>query len=172
MFTSREKRLMNSFKIIRDKIITWQELYDLRQRWAASKLKVVFTNGCFDIVHYGHISYLSKAADLGNKLIIALNSDSSVKKIKGESRPINNEMARASLLASLFFVDAVVLFNDETPYNLISLILPDILVKGNDYKEEEIAGADVVRANGGQIILIPLVKGYSTTSIINKNSRN
>jgi D-glycero-beta-D-manno-heptose 1-phosphate adenylyltransferase len=124
--------------------------------------KIVFTNGCFDLLHLGHIEYLSKAADLGT-LIVGLNSDASVKRIKGAHRPINDEKARAMVLASLSFVEAVVLFDEDTPYELIKTIQPDILVKGNDYKAEEIVGYDIVHGNGGQIITIELTEGYSTT---------
>ncbi|MGE0568283.1 MAG: D-glycero-beta-D-manno-heptose 1-phosphate adenylyltransferase [Bacteroidia bacterium] len=131
--------------------------------------KIVFTNGCFDILHLGHVDYLNQARDSGDALIIGLNTDSSVKRQnKGENRPVNNEESRAKLLAALSCVDAVVLFEDETPYELIKLIQPDVLVKGDDYKAEDIVGYDIVKKRGGEVITIPLVKGYSTTSLINK----
>lgn len=129
--------------------------------------KIVFTNGCFDVLHYGHIDYLSKAADLGTKLIIGLNSDKSVKRLKGDSRPVNDQKSRAMVLASLFFVDAVIIFEEDTPEMLVKSISPDIMVKGGDYKIENIAGADFVIANGGSIEIIPFVEGFSSTNIIN-----
>ena len=130
--------------------------------------KIVFTNGCFDIMHRGHVELLASAADLGDKLIIGLNSDDSIKRIKGENRPIIKEMSRAILLSSLSFVDAIVFFSEETPINLINLIMPDILAKGGDYKIGTIVGAEVVQKNGGKIHLIPFVDGFSTSNIINK----
>ena len=135
--------------------------------WTFKEKKIVFTNGCFDILHLGHIDYLSKAADLGNILIIGLNSDISVKKIKGDKRPINKEVSRATILASLNFVKAVVLFDEETPYELIKFIRPKILVKGSDYKPENIIGSNIVKENNGEIITIDFLEGYSTSSIIN-----
>lgn len=136
--------------------------------WKAAGEKVVFTNGVFDLLHLGHVTYLAKAADLGDKLIIGLNTDASVKRLKGEGRPINDQNNRAALLASLFFVDAVVLFEDDTPRDLIAQLLPDVLVKGADYTVEQIAGAKEVLANGGEVKTITLVDGYSSTSIINR----
>src|SRR6201986_1437552 len=118
--------------------------------WQTEGKKVVFTNGVFDLLHIGHITYLAKAAELGDKLIIGLNADSSVKRIKGESRPVNDQNSRAMLLAALFFVDAIVVFEEDTPLNLISTLLPDILVKGADYAVENIVGAKEVIANGGE----------------------
>ncbi len=131
--------------------------------------KVVFTNGCFDILHAGHVDYLSQARDLGNVLILGLNTDSSVKRQnKGPERPINSELARAKVLASLGCIDAIVLFDEDTPYELIKLLQPDILVKGDDYKPEAIVGYDIVTGRGGKVITIPFLQGYSTTSIVNK----
>ncbi len=130
--------------------------------------KVAFTNGCFDILHLGHLDYLGKAADLGDKLIIGLNTDASVQRLKGPSRPINNQEARAQMLAALSFVDAVILFNEDTPYELIKTIQPDVLVKGADYSVKEIVGHDIVLAKGGEVIPIDLLEGYSTTDIIEK----
>ena len=138
------------------------------EEWKSEGKKVVFTNGVFDLVHIGHLTYLSKAAELGDKLIIGLNSDSSVKRLKGESRPINDQNSRAALLASFFFVDAVVLFEEDTPLNLISTLLPDVLIKGADYSIENIVGAKEVIANGGEVKTITFVDGYSSTSIIQK----
>lgn len=130
--------------------------------------KIVFTNGCFDILHYGHISYLQKAASFGDKLIVGLNSDNSVRRLKGESRPINNQNDRAAILAALECVDYVVIFDEDTPINLIEEIKPDILVKGADYKPEEVVGKDLVESYGGQLHLVSFVDGHSTTNIINK----
>ena len=136
--------------------------------WQAAGKKVVFTNGVFDLLHIGHITYMAKAAELGDKLIIGLNSDSSVKRIKGENRPVNDQNNRAALLAALFFVDAVVVFDEDTPLNLITALMPDILVKGADYSIENIVGAKEVIANGGEVKTIDFVEGYSSTSIIEK----
>ena len=129
---------------------------------------MVFTNGVFDLLHIGHITYMTKAAELGDKLVIGLNSDSSVKRIKGEDRPVNDQNSRAMLLAALFFVDAVVVFEEDTPQELITTLLPDILVKGADYAIENIVGAKEVIANGGEVKTINFVDGYSSTSIIQK----
>ena len=136
--------------------------------WKNEGKKVVFTNGVFDLLHIGHITYLSKAAELGDKLIIGLNADSSVKRIKGDSRPINAQDSRAALLASFFFVDAVVVFGEDTPLNLITALMPDILIKGADYTIDNIVGAKEVLANGGEVETITFVEGYSSTSIIQK----
>ena len=129
---------------------------------------MAFTNGCFDILHAGHIASLSQAANEADFLIVGLNSDSSVKLLKGENRPVNDEQSRALLLASLVMVDAVVIFAEETPLDLIKVIMPDVLVKGGDYKVEEIAGAKEVIECGGRVVINPIVEGFSTTSIINK----
>ena len=134
--------------------------------WKFRNEKIVFTNGCFDIIHRGHIEYLAKAASLGTKLIVGLNTDASVRRLKGENRPVNDERGRALALASLLFVDEVILFNTDTPRELIEFIQPDVLVKGGDYRPEDIVGNDIVTARGGQVVTIPLVEGYSTTSII------
>lgn len=136
--------------------------------WQAAGQKVVFTNGVFDLLHIGHITYLAKAAELGDKLVIGLNSDASVKRIKGDTRPINAQDSRAALLAALFFVDAVVLFDEDTPLNLITALMPDVLVKGADYTIENIVGAKEVIANGGEVKTINFVEGHSSTSIIQK----
>jgi len=153
--------------------VTQSKIFDhtlLSQRvamWKFQNRKIVFTNGCFDILHRGHIEYLSKARDLGDVLIIGLNTDSSVKRIKGGNRPVQDETSRAMILASLRFVEAIVLFDEDTPYNLISLVKPDVLVKGGDYTEETIVGADIVKASGGEVVTVPLTEGYSTTQILN-----
>lgn len=156
---------MGKLDLITSKIFNRESIRRQCAIWRFLDQKIVFTNGCFDILHLGHIEYLAKAAELGGALIIGLNSDTSVRKIKGLHRPINNEHARAMVLASLYFVDAIVLFNEETPYELINIIRPDILVKGNDYKIEEIAGHDIVLSNGGKVVTIELTQGYSTTGI-------
>ncbi len=135
--------------------------------WALLGKKIVFTNGVFDLLHKGHIFSLSQAAKQGDILIIGLNADSSVKRLKGDSRPINDQNARALLLASLMMVDAVIIFDEDTPLKLITSILPDILVKGGDYTIDEIAGAKEVIANGGKVVINPILDGFSTTSIIN-----
>lgn len=136
--------------------------------WGLNKETIVFTNGCFDLLHLGHIDYLSKAADLGTKLIIGLNSDLSTQNLKGPNRPICNQTSRAALLASLFFVDAVILFDEPTPITLISTILPQVLVKGADYEIENIVGAKEVIANKGEVKTITFLPGYSTTAIEQK----
>lgn len=130
--------------------------------------KLVFTNGCFDLLHLGHIDYLSKAAELGDILIIGLNTDESVRRLKGENRPIQDEISRAMILSSLSFVHAVVYFGEDTPYELIQTVQPDVLVKGADYKPEEIVGYDVVTANDGEIVTLEFIEGYSTSSIEKK----
>lgn len=159
---------INLEKTLLDKINDVSSLKSKISDWQREGNKVVFTNGVFDLLHIGHITYLAKAADLGNKLVIGLNADSSVKRIKGESRPVNDQNSRAALLAALFFVDAVVLFEDDTPLNLITALLPDILVKGADYLIENIVGAKEVIANGGEVKTVSFVDGYSSTSIIEK----
>lgn len=137
-------------------------------QWRIIGKTVVFTNGCFDILHAGHIASLTEAAQHGDILIVGLNADASLKGLKGPNRPINDENARALLLASLVIVDAVVLFSQPTPLELILKIRPDVLVKGGDYKVEDIAGAKEVIGWGGKVVINPLVEGFSTTSIINK----
>ncbi|GAB2976999.1 hypothetical protein GCM10027049_09990 [Mucilaginibacter puniceus] len=151
-----------------NKIIDLPSLKNQMSVWKDEGKKVVFTNGVFDLLHIGHITYLAKAAELGDKLIIGLNSDTSVKRIKGDDRPVNDQNSRAMLLAALFFVDAVVVFEQDTPQQLIATLLPDILVKGADYAVENIAGAKEVMANGGEVKTISFVDGYSSTSIIQK----
>ena len=158
---------MNNLKRISKKIYSRVDTQKLIDDWKQDNNKIVFTNGCFDIVHRGHIDVLSKIADLGDKLIIGLNSDSSIKKIKGSNRPIIDQFSRSLLLASIEFVDAVVIFDSETPLELIDSIKPDILAKGGDYAIEKIVGYKSVINNGGKVITVPLVKGFSTTNIIN-----
>lgn len=163
---------MKNLEIIKSKIIDSEELVRQLAVWKFLGNKVVFTNGCFDIIHLGHIDYLSKARDLGDRLIIGLNTDDSVKRIKGDSRPITDEKSRAMILASFKFVDAIVLFNEDTPYNLINEVKPNVLVKGSDYSTNEIVGGDIVENNGGEIITIDYLEGYSTTSILDKIKSN
>ncbi|SMC98523.1 D-glycero-beta-D-manno-heptose 1-phosphate adenylyltransferase [Pedobacter nyackensis] len=150
------------------KIFSKDDLVAQSKIWKAEGKKIVFTNGCFDIVHPGHIAYLGDAANLGDILIIGLNSDQSVCKLKGENRPINNEFSRTQLIASMFFVDAVVLFNEDTPLNLITAIKPDVLVKGGDYTLDNIVGAKETLANGGEVKVLSFLPGYSSTGIIEK----
>ncbi len=159
---------MRKIDQIHNKIIAPNKLNNLIKKWESEGQKVVFSNGCFDILHLGHVDYLSRAADFGDKLIIGLNSDASVKRIKGENRPINSQEARAALLAALFFVDAVVFFDEDTPYELIKTVQPDILVKGNDYAPKDIVGYDIVTAKGGKVETVELVPGLSTTILIEK----
>lgn len=160
---------MNHFENIKNKIIEPDKLLRLLSLWRFKDEKIVFTNGCFDVVHFGHINYLSQAASLGSKLIIGLNSDASVTKLKGKNRPINGEKERAFLLASLSFVDAVVIFDQDTPIELISTIIPDVLVKGGDYKITNIVGYSVVTAHGGEVKTLDFVAGYSSSKIIEKS---
>jgi len=159
---------MERLSIIGSKIYSRDHILRQIAIWRFKDKKIVFTNGCFDILHLGHIEYLSKARDLGNILIVGLNTDDSVRRLKGTSRPVNNEDARAIIIAAMSFVDAVVLFDEDTPAELIEQIKPDILVKGKDYEGKEIVGADVVKSNGGDVITIELTHGYSTTHIIEK----
>ncbi len=160
---------MNILPFIENKIINnCPELDPALSLWRFKNEKIVFTNGCFDIVHRGHVEYLIKAAALGTKLIIGLNSDTSVKKLKSVNRPINDEQSRALLLASFIFVDKVILFETDTPIDLIRHIQPDILVKGGDYKPENIIGYDIVKAKGGDVVAIDFIDGFSSTAILDK----
>jgi len=160
---------MTASEIIESKIYkSAVEFFPKLREWNQSSKKVVFTNGCFDLIHRGHIDSLSKAAALGDRLIVGLNSDVSVKILKGPNRPLIDQNSRAILVASLFMVDAVILFNEETPYELIKAIIPDVLVKGSEYQIEEIAGFDVVLAAGGQVERIELTEGFSTSDLIQK----
>ncbi len=156
---------MNYLESIKHKIVTLDNAVSKVAQWRKESCKVVFTNGCFDLLHLGHIEYLSKAASYGDFLVIGLNTDASVSHIKGKTRPINDEKSRAMVLASLAFVSLVVLFSEETPYKLIKTLQPDVLIKGADYKAEEIVGYDVVTSRGGSVLTIELVSGYSTSAI-------
>lgn len=159
---------MSHLENISKKVLTPAQLQPMLELWRFFDKKVVFTNGCFDLLHLGHLDYLSKAADLGDILVIGVNTDASVSRIKGPMRPVNDQQSRAMLLAAFGFVDAVVFFDEPTPKALIDFIQPDVLVKGNDYKAEDIVGYDTVMAKGGKVATIPLVEGYSTTAIINR----
>ena len=153
------------------KIWTWDQAKEQIAQFRTAGKKMVFTNGCFDILHAGHIHSLMQAASFADVLIVGLNSDASTKRLKGDNRPINNEQNRALLLASLVMVDAVVLFDEDTPFELISTVMPDVLVKGGDYTIDTIVGAKEVIANGGTVEIIQLVEGLSTTSLIQKIER-
>jgi D-beta-D-heptose 7-phosphate kinase/D-beta-D-heptose 1-phosphate adenosyltransferase len=146
----------------------WEEAKKQVEEWKSSGLTVVFTNGCFDILHRGHVEYLSDAKACGSKLVLALNSDSSVQKLKGDPRPIQNQEDRTIILDALESVDLVVVFDQDTPAEIIQTLLPDILAKGGDYTPETIVGADIVTANGGEVKVIPFRTGYSSSKIIDK----
>lgn len=150
------------------KIVTLQEAKAQVSEWQRAGNHVVFTNGCFDLIHLGHVDYLEKARMLGDKLVIGLNSDDSVSRFKGPERPLQDQISRARVLAAMQFIDLVVFFNEDTPLNLITELLPDILVKGSDYLADNIVGADVVKKNGGVVKTIDFVPGYSTTRIVEK----
>lgn len=152
----------------RDKIADRGELRQRVARWRLMGRRIVFTNGCFDILHEGHLELLSAAAAMGDVLVVGINSDSSVSALKGPGRPVNDEGFRARLLASLSMVDAVCLFGEDTPAELVSEIVPDVLVKGGDYDPDSIVGADTVRAAGGEVVVVPLVEGRSTTGMIER----
>lgn len=159
---------MGKIDHIQSRIIDLPSLERMLAIWRFRGETIVFTNGCFDVLHLGHIDYLAKAADLGDVLIIGLNSDDSVRRLKGENRPVNSESARALVLASLRFVTAVVLFGEDTPYELIRTVQPDVLVKGGDYRTDEIVGYDIVTARGGRVVTLDFLPGYSTSHLIEK----
>lgn len=163
---------MKRADLIPQKILTQEEAVRRVAQWRLLNKKIVFTNGVFDILHQGHIFSLSQAAREGDVLIIGLNADASVKRLKGDSRPVNNQESRALVLASLVMVDAVVLFEEDSPLELIKSLMPDVLVKGGDYTVEQIAGAKEVIANGGHVVINPILKGFSTTNIIQQISNN
>ncbi len=156
---------------LQTKILPLSELLQQAAAWRAAGKTIVFTNGCFDILHAGHIASLAEAASHGDVLVVALNADASVKKLKGESRPLNNEQARATVMAALSMVDAVTVFAEDTPRELIVALMPNVLVKGGDYTVEQIAGAKEVIQNGGRVVINPILPGYSTTSILRKMQR-
>ncbi len=153
---------------IGSKILTWKQAKAAVSHWKSAYEHIVFTNGCFDILHYGHLHYLAEARSLGHRLIVGLNSGNSVRRLKGPSRPVNDEMTRQFQLASLEFVDAVVIFEQDTPYELIALLQPDVLVKGGDWQPDQIVGSEIVLSYGGTVKSLPFVKGYSTTSLVEK----
>ena len=156
---------MTQIEQIKRKIVCRKDLKELILKWRNANERIVFTNGCFDLLHLGHVDYLAKAKDLGERLIIGVNTDSSVKRLKGEHRPLQDGNSRLHILAALQSVDAVVLFDEDTPYELIKEIEPDILVKGADYKIENIVGYDIVVSRGGSVQTIEFIEGYSTTLI-------
>lgn len=154
---------------LKEKIVSQDQALKELKTWREKNKKIVFTNGCFDIIHPGHIDYLSQARDLGDILVLGLNTDQSVRLLnKGSNRPINDERTRANVLVGLASVDLIVFFDEETPYNLIKLLQPNVLVKGKDYEVEKIIGFDILKENGGQVITIPFLDGYSTSSLIKK----
>ena len=153
---------------IKDKILSWKAISERRSQWKQEGKKVVFTNGCFDILHYGHLHYLAEARDLGDILIVGANSAESISRLKGPNRPIQDELTRYHMLASLVFVDVVTVFAEDTPLKLIEAIRPDILVKGGDWSPEQIVGSEIVLADGGEVRSLPFVEGFSTTSIEKK----
>jgi len=159
---------MKAVQVIPNKIFTLTSIILQLNRWRLLGKKIVFTNGVFDILHQGHIASLSEAASYGHILIVGVNADASVKRLKGETRPINSEQSRALVLASLVMIDAVLIFEEDTPLHLITNIQPDVLVKGGDYTLEQIVGAKEVIANGGEVKIAPIVEGFSTTRIIEK----
>jgi len=161
---------MKNLEIIHHKIYSKEEIKRQLAIWQYFNRKIVWTNGCFDLLHLGHIDYLSKAKDQGDILIVGVNSDVSVRRIKKTGRPITDENSRSVIVASLHFVDAVVIFDEDTPYEWIKFIQPDVLVKGSDYKAEDVVGYDIVKSRGGEVVTIDLLPGYSTTGIEEKIS--
>ncbi|HTB05657.1 MAG TPA: D-glycero-beta-D-manno-heptose 1-phosphate adenylyltransferase [Bacteroidia bacterium] len=160
---------MTRLEAIQSKICNKEQLARMLALWRFKDQKVVFTNGCFDLLHKGHVTYLTQAAELGDKLVLGLNSDTSVKKLsKGPNRPIQDQDSRALILASLESISAIIIFDEDTPAELIKFVQPDVLVKGGDWKPEQIAGYDTVKAKGGEVKVIEFVPGYSTTSIEQK----
>ena len=148
------------------KKLRWRDLDSFKDKVAGRK--IVFTNGCFDILHVGHKRYLEEARSLGELLVVGVNSDDSVRRLKGTDRPVNTERDRVEMLTALNCVDYVIVFEDDTPYDLINRIKPQVLVKGGDYKPEDVVGKDIVESNGGEVVIIPLVEGKSTTAVIEK----
>ena len=160
---------MNKLEVIQSKIMSKEKLAHELLQWRFKSKTIVFTNGVFDLLHRGHVTYLAQAADLGDVLVLGINSDASAKKLnKGSTRPLQDEQSRALIAASLHLVTAVIIFDEETPADLIKLVQPDVLVKGGDWKPEQIVGYDTVKANGGQVLSINFVPGFSTTAIEQK----
>ncbi len=160
---------MKKLETITNKILDQNTLKNRLAVWRFQDKKIVFTNGVFDLLHLGHIDYLSKAKDEGDILIVGVNTDDSTRRLnKGKNRPITNQLSRSTILAALLFVDAVILFDEDTPYKLIKVIQPDVLVKGSDYEAKDVVGNDIVSAKGGKVVTIEFLKGYSTSAIEQK----
>lgn len=159
---------MKQTRIIQDKIFSARDIVFQRNRWKLLSKTISFTNGCFDILHPGHIASLSDAAREADFLVVGLNSDASARRLKGEGRPVMDEKSRATLLASLLMVDAVVIFEEDTPLELIQLVQPDVLVKGGDYTIDQIVGAKEVQAAGGRVLINPILPGFSSTGVLGK----
>jgi rfaE bifunctional protein nucleotidyltransferase chain/domain len=155
----------------RRKIVSAEEAQQRIRQWKSENEKIAFTNGCFDIIHLGHVDYLEKTAELADRLIVGVNTDDSVRRLKGPQRPVQDQIARSRIMAGFEFVDLVILFDEDTPLALIEALVPDVLVKGNDYSIGNIVGADFVIKNGGVVETIELVSGYSTSNIIEKIKR-
>ena len=153
---------------ISDKIMNWAQAREFCDDLREQRKSIVFTNGCFDILHKGHVQYLEQAAELGNVLVVGLNSDDSTRALKGPGRPINRQDSRAFVLAAMGFVDAVVVFDEDTPFDLIRTLTPDILVKGGDYKEDDVVGGEHVKKHGGRVAILGYLEGFSTTAIESK----
>ena len=160
--------MSKSLEILNSKILDKERLLVKLTDWKEENKKIVFTNGCFDLIHLGHIEVIARSADLGDILIIGVNTDNSIKRLKGKNRPIVEEISRAKQLAALEFVDAVVFFDQDTPIDLIKMINPNIITKGGDYNTDQVIGNDIVTQNDGEVVIIPLTQGYSTTSILEK----
>lgn len=152
----------------RQKILPWSELDRWVAYWRFLEQRIVFTNGCFDLLHLGHVTYLEEASKLGDVLIVGVNSDDSIRRLKGPARPLQPQEARTRILAALEFVEGVVVFEEDTPLRLIEKIAPDVLVKGGDYTIDRVVGADFVRSRGGEVVILPFVEGYSTTGLIQR----
>ena len=160
--------MSKSLEILNSKILDKERLLVKLTDWKEEDKKIVFTNGCFDLIHLGHIEVIARSADLGDILIIGVNTDNSIKRLKGKNRPIVEEISRAKQLAALEFVDAVVFFDQDTPIDLIKIINPNLITKGGDYNSDQVIGNDIVAKNNGEVVIIPLTQGYSTTSILEK----
>ena len=160
--------MSKSLEILNSKILDKERLLVKLTDWKEENKKIVFTNGCFDLIHLGHIEVIARSADLGDILIIGVNTDNSIKRLKGKNRPIVEEISRAKQLAALEFVDAVVFFDQDTPIDLIKMINPNVITKGGDYNTDQVIGNDIVTQNDGEVVIIPLTQGYSTTSILEK----
>lgn len=159
---------MSHLKNIYSKIVSREQAQKQVAQWQQHGDKIVFSNGCFDIVHRGHVEYLALASDKGQRMVLGLNTDASISRLKGPERPLVDQQSRAILLAALSFIDLVVFFDEDTPYELIKALQPDVLVKGSDYKPESIVGYDIVTGRGGTVETIDLVEGFSTTNLVNK----